>query len=156
MPSNTFADLSLQQLKQVVAIRETIESLEKELSRIIGGGPGTPKTGAPAPHRRKRKLSAAARAKISAGMKAGWAKRKGTKRVAKPVAAKAKRRSPGAPLKDRIVGTLKAAGKSGATVKDLAAKLGKSYGNISVWLHTTGKAVKEIKRVAPGKFAWVS
>jgi hypothetical protein len=156
MPSNTFADLSLQQLKKAVTIREKIESLEKELSRIIGGGSGTPKAGAPAPNRKKRKMSAAARAKISAGMKAGWAKRKGTKRVAKPVAAKAKRRTPGAPLKDRIVGTLKAAGKSGATVKDIAKKLGKSYGNISVWFHTTGKGIKEIKKVAPGKFAWAS
>ena len=156
MPSNTFADLSLQQLKQGVAIREKIESLEKELSRIIGGGPGTPKTGAPAPHRKKRKMSAEARARISARMKARWAKRKGTKRVAKPVAAKGKGRSPGAPMKEQIVGTLKSAGKFGATVKDLAAKLGKSYGNISVWFHTTGKGIKEIKKVGPGKFAWAS
>jgi len=59
-------------------------------------------------------------------------------------------------LKARIVGTLKAAGQSGATVKDIAKKLGKSYGNISVWFHTTGKAVKEIKKVEPGKFAWAS
>ena len=70
--------------------------------------------------------------------------------------AKAKRRFPGAPLKDRIVQALKAAGKSGATVKDIAKKLGKSYGNISVWFHTTGKGIKEIKKVAPGKFAWAS
>jgi hypothetical protein len=153
MSSNTFADLSLQQLKKAVTIREKIESLEKELSRIIGGGSGTPKAGAPL---RKRKMSAAARAKISAGMKAGWAKRKGKKRVAKPIAAKAKRRSPGAPLKDRIVQALKAAGKSGATIKDLAGKLGKSYGNISVWFHTTAKGIKDIKKVGPGKFAWTS
>ena len=57
-------------------------------------------------------------------------------------------------MKERIVGALKAAGKSGATVKDLAAKLGKSYGNISVWFHTTGKGIKEIKKVEPGRFAW--
>ena len=57
-------------------------------------------------------------------------------------------------MKDRIVGTLKSLGKSGATVKDLAAKLGKSYSNISVWLHTTGKGMKEIKKVEPGRFAW--
>ena len=57
-------------------------------------------------------------------------------------------------MKERIVGALKAAGKSGVTVKDLAAKLGKSYGNISVWFHTTGKGIKEIKKVEPGRFAW--
>ena len=57
-------------------------------------------------------------------------------------------------MKERIVGSLKASGKSGATVKDLAAKLGKSYGNVSVWFHTTGKGIREFKKVAPGRFAW--
>jgi hypothetical protein len=152
MPSNAFANLSLQQLKNAVTIREEIEKLEKELSRIIGGKAEIPK----AAHRKKRKLSAAARAKISARMKARWAKRKGRGRMSGPAGVKAKGRSSGAPLKDRIVGALKVAGKSGATVKDIAKKLGKSYGNISVWFHTTGKGIKEIKKVAPGKFAWAS
>ena len=49
---------------------------------------------------------------------------------------------------------LKSAGKSGATVKDLAEKTGKSYGNISVWFHTTAMGVKAIKKVAAGRFAW--
>jgi len=71
MPSNAFADLSLQQLKKAVTIREKIESLEKELSRIIGGQTSTAKAGASP---RKRKMSAAARAKISAAAKARWAK----------------------------------------------------------------------------------
>ena len=153
MPSNAFTDLSLQQLKQAVAIREKIESLEKELSRIIGGGSRIPKTAAP---RKKGKMSAAARAKISVAMRSRWAKRKEKKRVSRPTATKAKGRSPGAPLKERILQTLKTTGKSGVTVKDLAAKLGKSYGNISVWFHTTGKGIKEIKKVEPGRFAWVS
>ena len=101
-------------------------------------------------------MSAAARGRISAGMKARWAKRRGKQRVSTRGAAKAKGRSPGAPLKERIVQTLKTAGKSGATVKDLAAKLGKSYGNISVWFHTTAKGIKEIKKVEPGRFTWAS
>jgi|SRR6266571_2641005 len=152
MPSNAFADLSLQQLKKAVTIREKIESLEKELSRIIGTGtPGVTK----AP-RKKRKVSAAARAKISARMKARWAKRKGKGRVSKRAGVKAKGRSRGAPLKDRIVSALKAAGKSGVTIKDLASKLGNSYGSVNVWLRTTAKGIKEIKKVEPGRFAWVS
>jgi len=153
MQSSPLADISLEQLKQAIAVREKIESLEKELSRIIGGGSRTPKTAAP---RKKGRMSAAARARISAGMKARWAKRKGNKRVSRSTATKAKGRSPGAPMKERIVGTLKAAGKSGVRVKDLAAKLGKSYGNISVWFHTTAKGIKEIKKVEPGRFAWAS
>jgi hypothetical protein len=146
----------IKQLKQAVAIREKLERLEKELSRIVGDQSSTAKAGAPAPKRKRRKMSAAARAKLSASMKARWAKRKGKKSVTKLVAAKGKGRSPGAPLKERIVGTLKSVGKSGATVKDLAAKLGKSYGNVSVWFHTTGKGIREIKKVGPGKFAWAS
>ena len=164
MQNNLLAELSLQQLKQTVAIREQIEDLQKELNGIVGGQPAPAK--AAAPPRRKRRFSAAARAKLSATMKARWATRQGKRRLSAksaPVAtarglttAKAKNAGPGAPLKERIVGTLKSAGKSGATVKDLAAKLGKSYGNVSVWFHTTGKGIKEIKKVEPGRFAWAS
>jgi len=153
MPNNLLAQIPLQQLKQAVAIREEIDVLEKEMDRIVGEQPSTTK---PAGSRKKRRFSAAAKARISAAMKARWAKRKGKKRVIRPAAAKAKGGTQAAPLKERIVQTLKTAGKSGVTVKDLAAKLGKGYGNVSVWFHTTGKAVKEIKKVEPGRFAWVS
>jgi len=59
MQSSPLADISLQQLKQAVAIREKIESLEKELSGIIGGQPSTAKAGAPALKRKRRRMSAA-------------------------------------------------------------------------------------------------
>jgi transposase len=151
MQPNPLANVSLQQLKQAVAIREKIETLEQELSRIIvGGSSGVKKAATPG----KGKMSAAARAKISAAMKARWAKRKGPRRISGLVAGKAKGRSRGAPLKERIIQSLVAAGKSGVTVKDLAAKLGKSYGNVSVWFHTTAKGMQEIKKVEPGRFAW--
>ncbi len=151
MHNNPLAELSLEQLRETITIREKIEDLEKELHSIVGRPPSTTK--APA-RRKKRRFSAAARAKLSVAMKTRWATRKGEQRVTKPAAATAKGGSSDAPLKERIVGTLKAAGKSGATVKDLAAKLGKSYGNVSVWFHTTGKGIKEIKKVEPGRFAW--
>ena|SRR5206468_5959185 len=153
MQNNLLTKLSLQQLQQAVAIREKIAVLEKELSRIIGGGSPSVKKAAPS---RKVKMSRAARARISAAMKSRWAKRKGEKRVSRLAAAKTKQPSPRGQLKERIVHTLKAAGKPGVTVKDLASKLGTSYGNISVWFHTTAKGVKEIKKVEPGRFAWAS
>src|ERR1043166_1793376 len=145
MQSNLLTTLSVKNLKQALAIRERIDGLQRELDRITGA------QGAPAsnggPRRRKRRMSAAARGRISAAMKARWAKRSGKQRVSSLAAAKAKGRSARAPLKDQIVHNLKTAGKSGATVKDLAAKLGKSYGSVSVWFHTTAKGIKEIKKV---------
>src|SRR5437870_13298340 len=154
MQSNLLTRLSVKDLKQAVAIRERIDGLQRDLERITGAQAAPVRNGAP--RRKKGKMSAAARAKISAGMKARWAKRRGKRRVSRLLVAKAKRRSPGAPLKERIVQTLKSAGKSGVTVKDLAAKLGKSYGNVSVWFHTTAKGINQIKKVEPGRFAWAS
>ena len=154
MQSNLLTTLSVKDLKQAVAIRERIDGLQRDLDRITGAQAAPVRNGAP--RRRKRKMSAAARARISAAMKARWARRRGKQRVSTLAAAKAKARTPGAPLKERIVQTLKTAGKSGMTVKDMAAKLGKSYGNISVWFHTTAKGIKEIKKVEPGRFAWAS
>ena len=101
-------------------------------------------------------MNAASKARISTAMKARWAKKRGKQRVSRPVVATAKGQFPSAPLKERIVQTLNSAGKSGVTVKDLAAKLGTSYGNVSVWFHTTAKAINEIKKVEPGSFAWHS
>jgi hypothetical protein len=71
MTTNPLANLTVQQLKRAVAIREKIEGLEKDLNRIVGGPSSTPKNAAPA---KRRKLSAAARARISRAMKARWAK----------------------------------------------------------------------------------
>src|SRR5437016_14088082 len=154
MQSNLLTRLSVKDLKQAVAIRERIDGLQRDLDRISGAQAAPEKNGAP--RRKKRRMSAAAKARISAAMKARWAKRSGKQRVSGLAAAKAKGRSLGAPLKERIVQTLKTAGKSGLTVKDLAAKLGKSYGNVSVWFHTTAKGINQIKKVEPGRFAWAS
>ncbi len=140
MQYNTLAGLSLQQLKQAVAIREKVEGLEKELDRIIGGEP----VDKGSTRRRTGQRRAAPRGTVSKAMK----RRPAMAAVRKP------RASPRGGLKGRIIRALRASGDKGVTVKDLAGKLGKSYGNISVWFHTTGKRIKEIKKVAPGKFAW--
>ncbi len=154
MQSNLLTMLSVKNLKQIVAIREQLDGLQRELDRITGVQTRSVSNGAP--RRRKRRMSAAARARISAAMKERWAKRSRKKLRSKPAVAKARARSGGAPLKERIVQSLKTAGKSGVTVKDLAAQLGKSYGNVSVWFHTTAKGINHIKKVEPGRFAWAS
>ena len=59
-------------------------------------------------------------------------------------------------LKDAIISLLKAAGKSGVTVKEIAAQVKAKPGNIHVWFTSTGRKVKEIKKIAPATYAWVS
>jgi hypothetical protein len=70
--------ISVQQLKRAIAVREQIETLEHELAAILGETPATPTAG----HGGRRKMSAAARAKIGAAQRARWAKQKGL--VVKP------------------------------------------------------------------------
>ncbi len=149
MLNNPLAPLPIQQLKAAVAIREEIVSLEQELSRIILGRSSSPNTAASG---KKARFSAATRGKIPATKKTPRANVKRSRLAA----AKSKKPSARGQLKERIIGVLKAAGKTGVTIKDMSATLGTSYGNISVWFHTTAKRMKEIKKVAPGRFAWAS
>lgn len=76
-------------------------------------------------------------------------------KVKPPQSARGKGVKPGA-TKDRIIGFLKGAGKGGLTVAEVAAKLGVDTQRMYVWFGATGKAVKEIKKIAPAKYAWVS
>jgi hypothetical protein len=92
-------NLSAEQLRRAATIKDEIESLESELSKILGGGiigngrktgkrmgrpPGSGKKGGDvtrykAAHSGKKKrkgMSAAAKARISAAAKARWAKAK--------------------------------------------------------------------------------
>jgi hypothetical protein len=66
-------ELTSKQLRQAAAIKDKIESLQGKLKRLLGSNANNPgpaiKSG-----RRKRKMSAAARAKISKAAKARWAK----------------------------------------------------------------------------------
>jgi len=70
------------QLRKAADIQEKIQSLQEELSQLLGGsGPAeTAVTEAP----KKRKVSAAARAKMRMAQKARWAKIKGTAPSTKP------------------------------------------------------------------------
>src|SRR2546425_5242857 len=116
MKRNILTNLWVKTQNRAVAIRERMDGLQRARDRITGAQAAPVKNGAPR-RRQKRRMSAAARAKISAAAKARWAKRKGRGRVPRLAPAKEKGRFPRAPLKDRIVQTLKTAGKSGVTVK---------------------------------------
>jgi hypothetical protein len=86
---SSISNLSVQQLRKAAALKEKIQSLEKELGRLLGST-ATPAASA-APNKKKFKMSAAAKAKISAAAKARWAKIKGKKTAAKSP-AKGKRK----------------------------------------------------------------
>jgi maltooligosyltrehalose synthase len=76
-------DISLKSLEEAVSVRRQIATLEKRLDSLLGASPSTTST-----HRGKRGMSARARAKIAAAMRARWAKRKGGTAVAKTVKRK--------------------------------------------------------------------
>ncbi|MGO8836735.1 MAG: hypothetical protein ACLQQ0_04880 [Limisphaerales bacterium] len=101
--SLSITNLSAQQLRRAANIKEKIQSLENELGRILGDS--TKSVTAVAP-KKKRKMSAAGRAKIAAAARARWAKVKGQKIAAKPV--KKARRKMSAPARAKIAAAAKA------------------------------------------------
>jgi hypothetical protein len=74
--SSSITDLSAQQLRRAANIKDKIQSLENELGKILSSSIKPVAAAAP---KKKRKMSAAGRAKIAAGQKARWAKAKGQK-----------------------------------------------------------------------------
>ncbi len=86
--STLLSSLSVEQLRKAAALKEKIQSLEKELGQLLGS---STKPAAQAVPRKKFKMSKAARARISAAAKARWAKLKGSKAPVKP-ARKARRK----------------------------------------------------------------
>ena len=74
MPTNPLLTLTAQQLKRAVRVREKIESLENKLARILGAETPPDADSGPKKAKRRRKMSVAARAKLSAAAKARWKK----------------------------------------------------------------------------------
>src|SRR5216117_980889 len=69
------SDLSAAQLRRAASLKERIENLHKELTSVLGTATSGPT--APKGRRKKRTMSAAARALISAAQRKRWAKTKG-------------------------------------------------------------------------------
>jgi hypothetical protein len=66
--------ISASQLRRAADIQDQIESLQSELSQLLGDGAATE------PKPKRRKMSAAARAKIAAAQRARWAKVRAAKK----------------------------------------------------------------------------
>ena len=101
--SNVLADISVQQLKRALAIKQEIADLEQALRQLLGA---EETAAAPVRRPRKRRMSAAARAKISAAQKARWAGQKTEPAPEKAPAKKKRQYSPEG--KARIVAGIKA------------------------------------------------
>ncbi len=82
--------------------------------------------------------------------------RKPGRPVSAKVAAKGGKRKRGKRLKEPLLKTLKSAGSSGITVKELAAKWKVKPGNIFSWFYTTGKKIKGISKVGEARYAYSS
>jgi hypothetical protein len=75
---SSITNLSVQQLRTAATLKEKIQSLEKELNHLLGAT--TVSVTSPAPKKKKFKMSAAAKAEISAATKARWAKVRAAKK----------------------------------------------------------------------------
>jgi hypothetical protein len=102
---SSISSLSVQQLRKAAGLKEKIETLEKELGRLLGSTTA-PASGA-TPKKKKYTMSAAARARISAAAKARWAKARGKATAAQPGPKKAKRKMSAA-AKAKLSAKLKA------------------------------------------------
>jgi hypothetical protein len=87
-------DLTVSQLNHIVAIREKIEKLQGQLDSLVAGGEISSPSSGKAP--KKRRMSAAGRARIAAAARARWARFRGAapKKAAKPAKKKDRRMSP--------------------------------------------------------------
>jgi len=79
----TLTNVSVKQLKRAVVVRKRIEALEHKLAKILGAPSAISTQQMAAVKPRRRKMSAAARARIGAAQKARWARQKGAALVPK-------------------------------------------------------------------------
>jgi len=91
-------DLTTSQLHRIIGLKEKIEAMQAQIDSIIAvdGEFPTPSAGKTP---KKRRTSAAARAKIAAAQRARWARVKGTTATAKAAKKKDGRSSPAARAK---------------------------------------------------------
>ena len=109
---NSILNLTPKELRKAASIQERIGSLQKDLSRLLGGSAPAATNSAP----KRRKMSAAGRARIAAAARARWAK---AKRGKSARTAKKGRRKMSASVKARLASIararwakVKAAGRS--------------------------------------------
>jgi hypothetical protein len=131
----SLSNLSSSQLAHLIGLVKEKESLQTKLEQVDAALRAL-ESGKSAPKKRGRKPGR------PAGVKSKGAKVRKSKR--------------GKRLKAPLLKALSAAGASGITVKELAAKLKVKPGNIFSWFYTTGKKIKGISKVGEAKYAYSS
>jgi hypothetical protein len=128
----SLSNLSSAQLAQLIGLVKEKESLQAKLGKIDAALQAL-ESGKSAPKRRGRPPGrpAGAKARVKTGKR-------------------------GKRLKASMLKALSAAGSSGITVRELAAKLKVKPGNIFSWFYTTGKKISGIKKVGEAKYAYSS
>jgi hypothetical protein len=137
MTLTTLTSKDLARLQRLIERKETlsqqIAEINSELESMDGGGSASaPTTITATPSRKQAKVKPA---------------------IGRPRKDKAGKAGHGQ-LKERVTAELMSAGDEGLKVKDLAAKLGAKYSNVSAFFQTTGKKMKEIKKLGRGQYAW--
>jgi len=127
------SNLSSAQLAQLIGLVKEKEVLQAKLEKIDAALSAL-ESGKDAPKKRGRKPGrpVGSTAKVKIGKPGKRGKR----------------------LKAPLLKALSAAGSSGITVKELAAKLKVKPGNIFSWFYTTGKKISGIKKVGEAKYAY--
>jgi hypothetical protein len=107
------------QLRKAADIQEKIQSLQEELSQLLGSEVSTPAepAAAKAPNRKKGKMSAAGRAAIRAAQIARWAKIKGTSPATTATKKKAKKKMSAQGLANIRAGVAKRMAAQGKAVQ---------------------------------------
>jgi hypothetical protein len=103
-------NLTVAELRKVVAIKEQIEALQSEVDSVLGAEDAAPEAPARGRRKKRRHMSAAARARIGAAQRARWAKaRRATKAAARAAApAKKKKRKVSAAARAKLSAIAKA------------------------------------------------
>jgi hypothetical protein len=114
------SQLSPSQLRKAADVQEKIQSLQKELNQLLGTPAETISTEATQAAKngrgKRRGMSAAGRAAISAAAKARWAKIKGTASLTKP-APKARRKLSASAIANIRAGVAKRMARKGGATK---------------------------------------
>lgn len=145
--------LTSKQTKEITKLLEKREALQRDLDNVESQLKGYESSKSVSTGRRPGR-PAGRSGPGRPGRPPGKAARKGARKTTRKAARKggARKRAGRGQLKERILGELRNAGKDGITVKEIAKRLNAKPANIHAWFVSTGKRMKEIKKIGMGQY----